>query len=136
MKNLTINAIYDDAVLGSVPIADADDVERALATAASLHADKSAWLALHQRVAILERLAQLIHERKQELALQAAREGGKPLADSLVETERAIDGVKVCIEVIRHDHGSVIARSAEYTYELQSLMRHSYAVLCLTKTSN
>src|SRR3546814_16382559 len=31
------------------------DVERALATAASLHADKSAWLALHQRVAILKR---------------------------------------------------------------------------------
>src|SRR3546814_11827125 len=63
MKNLTINAIYDDAVLGSAPIADADDVERALATAASLHADKSAWSALHQRVAILERLAQLMHDR-------------------------------------------------------------------------
>ncbi|PKM02028.1 MAG: aldehyde dehydrogenase, partial [Gammaproteobacteria bacterium HGW-Gammaproteobacteria-5] len=69
----------------------------------------SAWLPLHERVEILERLAQLMRERKSELALQAAREGGKPLADSLVETERAIDGVKICIEVIRHDHGSVIA---------------------------
>lgn len=109
MKDLTINAIYDGGVLGSVPIADANAVEQALATAAALHADKSAWLPLHQRVAILERLALLMRERKAELALQAAREGGKPLADSLVETERAIDGVKICIEVIRHDHGSVIA---------------------------
>src|SRR3546814_6963088 len=32
--------------------------------------------------------------------------------------------------------GSVIKRSEEHTSELQSLMRHSYAVFCLKNTKN
>ena len=43
-----------------------------------------------------------------DLALQAAREGGKPLRDSEVEVTRAIDGVRLCIETLRTDTGSVV----------------------------
>ena len=44
-------------------------------------------------------------ERAEELALEAAREGGKPLMDSRVEVARAIDGLKNCIEVMRTEAG-------------------------------
>ena len=47
-------------------------------------------------------------ERAEELAVEAAREGGKPLIDSRVEVARAIDGVKLCIEAIRTQHGTEI----------------------------
>ena len=35
-----------------------------------------------------------MEERAEELALEAAREGGKPLMDSRVEVGRAIDGIR------------------------------------------
>ena len=47
-------------------------------------------------------------ERHEELSLGAAAEGGKPLIDSRVEVTRAIDGLKLCIEVVRTDQGHVV----------------------------
>ncbi len=108
MNKLEVRSPFDDELIGEVPQSDADGIEHALQTAHGVYRDKSAWLPLHERVAILDKLAGLMSERREALALQAAREGGKPLKDSLVETDRAIDGVKICIEVIRQDHGAVI----------------------------
>ena len=108
MNMLEVRSPFDDELIGEVPLTDADGIEHALQTAHGVYQDKSAWLPLHERVTILDKLARLMTERREQLALQAAREGGKPLKDSLVETDRAIDGVKICIEVIRHDHGTVI----------------------------
>ncbi|MDZ7785209.1 MAG: aldehyde dehydrogenase family protein [Halioglobus sp.] len=108
MNRLEVRSPFDDELIGEVPLTDADGIEHALQTAHGVYRDKSAWLPLHRRVAILDKLAGLMSERREQLALQAAREGGKPLKDSLVETDRAIDGVKICIEIIRQDHGAVI----------------------------
>ena len=49
----------------------------------------------------------MIEERSQ-LALVAAREGGKPLRDSQIEVDRAIDGVRLCVDTIRSDAGNVV----------------------------
>ena len=49
-----------------------------------------------------------MQQRFDELATEAAREGGKPLADSKVEVARAIDGIKNCAEVIKSEHGEEI----------------------------
>ena len=56
----------------------------------------------------MERTAAIMQRQRETLATEAAREGGKPLKDSLVETDRAIDGVRLCIETVRSDAGNVI----------------------------
>ena len=62
-----------------------------------------------RRIAILRRAARAsCKSRREELALEAAREGGKPLIDSLVEVDRAIDGVRLCVEHLRTQAGSEI----------------------------
>jgi acyl-CoA reductase-like NAD-dependent aldehyde dehydrogenase len=40
--------------------------------------------------------------------LEAAREGGKPLVDSRIEADRAIDGMKLCVQHLRAQAGSEI----------------------------
>jgi acyl-CoA reductase-like NAD-dependent aldehyde dehydrogenase len=45
------------------------------------------------------------------LAVEAAREGGKPLMDSRVEAARAVDSVRVCIETMRTRAGEVVPMS-------------------------
>ncbi len=105
---LTVTSPHDGSVVGEVPLAGAAEVEAALATAQALYRDRDGWLPLHRRVEILQRLADLMATREEDLARLAAAEGGKPLVDSRVEASRATDGIRLCIETIRTEGGNVI----------------------------
>jgi len=107
-RTLEVVAPFDRAPIGSVECAGDAAIERALATAHALHRDRDAWLDAPRRIAILERTAAIMAERRDMLALEAAREGGKPLADSQIEADRAIDGVRVCIETLRTQAGTQV----------------------------
>lgn len=99
---------YDNRVLATVNTGGAEHAEAALTTAYALFRDRSNWLPIPERLAILERTISLMESQQSELAILAASEGGKPLADSIVEVTRAIDGVKLCIESLRTHAGEVI----------------------------
>jgi acyl-CoA reductase-like NAD-dependent aldehyde dehydrogenase len=105
---LQVTAPYDNALLATVATADAAAAEQALATAYALFRDRSQWLTGSQRIGILQKTAQLMREQRDALALAAAAEGGKPLIDSRVEIDRAIDGVHNCIECLRTAAGREI----------------------------
>jgi acyl-CoA reductase-like NAD-dependent aldehyde dehydrogenase len=83
---------------------DSDDraaLERKIETARRLFADRGAWLKTHQRMEILGKLAELMEGKREHLGRQIAREGGKPLSDALIETDRAIDGVRSAVDELR-----------------------------------
>ncbi len=105
---LEVTAPFDGSVIGSVEFADTATVEKALATAAALHADPSKRLPAWERIAILKKAAELLTVRAETFALESAREGGKPLIDSRAEVARAIDGIHCCIEALRTQHGDEI----------------------------
>ncbi len=104
----TVNAPYDGSAIATVSTCDEVHVDHALAAAHALLAERHRWLSVHERAAILERAAALMLAQAETLALEAAREGGKPLTDSRVEVARAADGLKLCAEHIRGHAGSVI----------------------------
>ena len=103
-----VTAPFDNAAIATLEMAGAEHVEDALTAAHALYRNHDAWLPLHQRVEILEQAALIMEQHKALLALEAAREGGKPLLDSQVEVTRAIDGLRICCEHIRSDAGEVI----------------------------
>ncbi|MDT8319628.1 MAG: aldehyde dehydrogenase family protein [Xanthomonadales bacterium] len=105
---LAVHSPYDQSLLGTAATAGAEHADQALATAYALFRNRDAWLPVHERLAILERLAVAMEAAADELALLAASEGGKPLRDSAVEVTRAIDGVRLCTEALRSPPGSVI----------------------------
>ena len=105
---LQVLAPWDSSPIASVDSCGTDGVEQALATAYALFCDRDAWLPKHQRIEILERCAELMAEQTESLALEAAREGGKPLIDSRVEVIRAIDSIRLCAQVLRQADGEVI----------------------------
>jgi acyl-CoA reductase-like NAD-dependent aldehyde dehydrogenase len=96
---------YDGSPIGTVETAGWEALDHALETAYRLHRDRRAWLPAAQRVEILEDAAAALAERGEWLALEAAREGGKPLGDSRIEVARAVDGLKSCVEVLRTEPG-------------------------------
>ncbi len=101
-------AAYDLSPIAVMETSGEAEVEQALETAYSLYRDRSKWLPVHRRIEILEKTVVLMQQREEELALDAANEGGKPLIDSRVEVMRAIDSIRICVECLRHDGGDSI----------------------------
>ena len=102
---MDVHAPWDRNLIATVQRGGPPVVEKALDTAYRLFRDRDAWLSAARRIDILRRAAVLMQERREELAVEAAREGGKPLIDSRVEVDRAVDGVHECVEFLRTQHG-------------------------------
>ena len=105
---LKVQSPYNQADLGSVSTMDWPSVSEKLDLAFAAFKNRQQWLPVYERVGILERTSRLMMKHHAKLAMQIAQEGGKPLKDALVETTRAIDGVKLAIETIRTEAGHVI----------------------------
>lgn len=103
-----VRSPFDGSPIASVEQVNEAAAEKAMATAYALFRNRDAWLPSSKRIDVLEKTAAIMQSRRDELAVEAAREGGKPLIDSRVEADRAIDGVKLCIETLRTQAGEEI----------------------------
>jgi acyl-CoA reductase-like NAD-dependent aldehyde dehydrogenase len=108
--DLTIPVIspFDQTPIASVDCAKKEHIEEALSIAYDCYQHRETWLPMPQRIEILEKIAIEMTAQQEMLAIEASREGGKPLLDSRIEVGRAIDGIKLCIETLRTDAGRVI----------------------------
>jgi len=105
---LTVVQAFDRQPIAELSTDDGAALERKLATAYRLSRERPTWLKPHQRIAVLHALAARMESRHEHLARQIAREGGKPYTDALVETARAIDGVRIAAETLRTRAGREI----------------------------
>ncbi len=105
---LDVFAPWDNTKIAEVTAADEAAVEKALETAYALFRNRDGWLHPSKRIEVLDKAATIMASRADELAVEAAREGGKPLVDSQIEVARAIDSVKSCIETLRTHAGKEI----------------------------
>ncbi len=103
---LQVRSPYDDSLLATVAVADAGAVEQALNNAAGLFANRDGWLSIPERITILEKAIALMQEQAGMLAIESAREGGKPLIDSNIEMARCIDSIRICINTLRTGSGN------------------------------
>ncbi|AWW75252.1 aldehyde dehydrogenase [Erythrobacter sp. KY5] len=99
---------FDRQKIGEVPTHDWETIDGYLAKAEALHKNRDGWLKVHERAAILEKVVEIMKDRRDHLAMQIANEGGKPLIDARVEADRAIKGVELCIEDLGNVRGTEI----------------------------
>ncbi len=105
---LDVVQAFDRQLIKPIPTDDATALERKLSTAARVFKDRDNWLKPHQRMAILRKLASLLDAKRDQFALMIAREGGKPLPDAIVETNRAIDAIHNAADELRNFGGKEI----------------------------
>ena len=108
MNTLKVTSPYDGHLIKEIPLMDEQQIEKLLSTAHTLFNDRSKWLPKHQRIEILEKTAEIMSTRVDELTKIAAEEGGKPYTDSKIEVLRAINGVKLAAEHIGQIKGEEI----------------------------
>lgn len=102
---LEVTAPYDLSPIGELdlmPNSEIDGVLDAAVEAAREPLPKS------ERVAILEKMIDLARPRVDAFAMMIAREGGKPLTDSIVEVNRGIQGIRNAIETLNTMSGREI----------------------------
>ncbi|MBK6496116.1 MAG: aldehyde dehydrogenase family protein [Gemmatimonadetes bacterium] len=85
----TIRSPHDGAVVGCAAVASRADVEAAL-DAAVRAAPEAAAMPSHARAAVLERIADGLQLRREEVARLLASEAGKPVTAARLELDRAI----------------------------------------------
>ncbi|MBW2405206.1 MAG: aldehyde dehydrogenase family protein [Deltaproteobacteria bacterium] len=108
MPQLDVLSPYDEKTIKSFELIDEDQALEVLEQCHQLYLEREAWLPAPRRIEILERAAVLVASRADSLAMQAAREGGKPLTDSKVEIRRAVEGIKVAAREIWQLGGSEV----------------------------
>ncbi len=92
---------FDRSPIAELPSDDAAALENKLSLAQRRFKDRAGWLKPYQRIEILRRLASLVEGKRQDFGRLIAREGGKPLTDALIETDRAIDGIRNAADILR-----------------------------------
>ena len=80
---------YDGTAVGRVAQGDAALVDRA--ARAAHEAFEAADFPQHERAAVLDRAAEIVGERIEDLALTIAAEAGKPLKTATVEAQRCVE---------------------------------------------
>jgi len=105
---LKVLSPYDQSLIKEIPLVGKAEVEKALTRAYDLFQDQSKWIPAHERIAILERTAEIMKTKIKELTIIASQEGGKPYVDSKIEVLRAINGVKIAAEHISQLKGEQI----------------------------
>lgn len=105
---LKVHSPYDFKIIKEVPYSTGNEIESSLSKAYDLFSDNKNWLPPWKRIEILEKVVSIMDEDMEHLTRIAAEEGGKPYKDSLVEVNRAINGIKIAISEIGHLSGKEI----------------------------
>ncbi len=108
MQTLKVTSPFDGHFIKEVPLVDYEQGDKMLETAYQIFNNRKAWLPKYRRIEILEKTAQIMSSRIEELTKIAAEEGGKPYKDSKVEVLRAINGVKLAAEHVGQMKGTEI----------------------------
>lgn len=106
-RTRTVSCPYDGSPVGSVFLAEPDQIGEAIGAAASAFR-ATAELAAFERAEILRRIAGGIRERGEELAGTITMETGKPISFSRGEVERSVLTFQVAGEEAVRIEGSVI----------------------------
>ncbi len=105
---LEILSPYDGHLIKKLPLNTEAEMETALQIASGLANNPDTRIPTPDRIAILEKTADLVEQRIEDYARQAAEEGGKPLVDSRVELNRAVQGIREAARSIPHLAGREI----------------------------
>ena len=87
---IDVTSPYDGSVVGRVAFGGGDDARRAIDAA---EAAMRSPLPAHRRAAILDRVAELLRERRDEFTRTIAMEAGKPITTAGIEVDRAVQTI-------------------------------------------
>ncbi|MEX0621235.1 MAG: aldehyde dehydrogenase family protein [Solirubrobacterales bacterium] len=120
---------YDESLVGRVAQGDAETVDRAVKAAHQVFSEGG--MPQYRRAEILDRAADIVREKRDELAEAICREAGKPIKTATVEAERTVDTLKFSATEARKLTGGTVPMeaSAGGVGKLGVMLRVPYGVV-------
>ncbi|HQZ88711.1 MAG TPA: aldehyde dehydrogenase family protein [Thermomicrobiales bacterium] len=106
-RPLEIRNPWNDEIVGTTSFATEDDVEDAIRAAEDAF-EIMRVMPLYERAAALDKLADSLEERGEEVARLLAQEAAKPLRDARVEVIRGVFTIRVAAEEAKRIGGEMI----------------------------
>src|SRR4051794_28785728 len=124
-----VKAPYDETLIGRVPKGDAALVNEA--TDAAMEAFSKGDFPQHKRAAVLDRAAELVAEREDDLTMTIAGEAGKPVKTARVEAQRCVGTLEFSAVEARSLTGDTVPMDAGVAGEgkLGIVIRVPYGVV-------
>jgi acyl-CoA reductase-like NAD-dependent aldehyde dehydrogenase len=124
-----VKAPYDETLIGRVPKGDAALVEKA--TSAAAEAFARGEFPAYERAAFLDRAAELVREREDDLTMTIAAEAGKPVKTARVEAQRCVGTLQFSAVAARTLTGHTVPMEAGAAGEgkLGMVIRVPYGVV-------
>jgi acyl-CoA reductase-like NAD-dependent aldehyde dehydrogenase len=108
-ETLDVTSPFDGSVVAQVAYGGRADAERAVDAAAKA---MQTPLPAHERAAILDRVAAILRERREDLARTISQEAGKPISTAQVEADRAVQTILFSAHEARGLGGELIGMDA------------------------
>ena len=108
MAKLDVLNPFTSEVISTLEFESKEISFQKLNNAFELHKANPNGLPKEQRIQILERFFELLKENQDELIQISLTEGGKPLEDTIIEMDRALNGVKLGIQSVHNINGEMI----------------------------
>ncbi len=106
--NADVFSPWDLEKIATVECINQEDVNSILDVADKAFNDELKYLDKIKRLEILNNAKKILENRSSDFAKIISAEGGKPLKDSIIEVERAINGLELCAEALKKSHGTEI----------------------------
>lgn len=100
--------------LAEVALGDADDVDRAVASASEAFTGDWAKVTPSDRAAALRRVGEIIHQRAEEIAAIESRDSGKPIAQARAEIHGSAEGFVYYASHAENPRGDVYPAEPEH----------------------
>ncbi|WLR50423.1 aldehyde dehydrogenase family protein [Bacillus tianshenii] len=106
-EKIEVRDPQNNDLIATIPKASREDVLSAI-EAAKAGAETAAEMPVHQRITILNKVAQLLEERQEEFARTISREGSKTINEARGEVKRSIETLRISAEEARRIRGETI----------------------------
>ncbi len=106
-NRLEVRNPHDDSVVGVTSFATDSDLEDAIAAAEDAF-ETMKTMPTYERAGALTKLAAVMEERQEELAVLIAKEAGKPLRDARTEAMRGVFTVQIAAEEAKRIGGEMM----------------------------
>jgi len=108
-ETLDVTSPYDGSVVGRVAYGGAEDARRAIDAAERAMREP---VPAHKRAAVLDGVAQILRERREEFGRTLAEEAGKPITTALIEVDRAVQTMTFSALEARRLSGEMVGMDA------------------------
>ncbi len=108
MANLDVLNPFTSEVISKLELESKEEAFKKLEDAFILHKDHPEGLPKEQRIRILEKFHEVLKANQEDLIQTSISEGGKPYMDTVVEMDRALNGVKLGIQSVHNIKGEMI----------------------------